>query len=69
MEFIEDKHSPSSRAYLKLWETFTRFQEYPKEGDKCLELGAAPGGWTWVLANLGCKVTLSIEPPLKSYAK
>ncbi len=56
MEFEEDKTSPPSRAYLKLWDLFTRLPIYPSPGDVCLDLGASPGGWTWVLAKLGARV-------------
>ncbi len=54
-EFEESPEAPS-RAYLKLWEVFTREGFAPKSGDTCLELGSAPGGWTWVLEGLGCNV-------------
>lgn len=54
--FVEDKSAPS-RAYLKLWELFTLIGERPKAGDVCVDLGASPGGWTWVLASLGTRVT------------
>lgn len=53
--FVEDKSAPS-RAYLKLWELFTLTGEQPKAGDVCVDLGASPGGWTWVLASLGAQV-------------
>ncbi|MGH6976298.1 MAG: SAM-dependent methyltransferase [Stellaceae bacterium] len=55
VHFVEDKTAPS-RAYLKLWELFTLIGERPKAGDVCLDLGASPGGWTWVLASLGAQV-------------
>ncbi|HEV2263280.1 MAG TPA: SAM-dependent methyltransferase [Stellaceae bacterium] len=54
--FVEDKSAPS-RAYLKLWELFALIGERPKAGDVCVDLGASPGGWTWVLAELGARVT------------
>ena len=54
--FVEDKTAPS-RAYLKLWELFTLIGERPRAGDTCLDLGASPGGWSWVLAHLGARVT------------
>lgn len=47
--FINDQRPPS-RAYLKLWEAFTRLQTWPRSPEKTLELGSAPGGWTWVVA-------------------
>lgn len=54
--FVEDREGPPSRAYLKLWEALTRLGRYPRPGETCLDLGAAPGGWTWVLAKLGARV-------------
>ena len=59
MQFIDDKRAPS-RAYLKLWELFTVYNLRPTKKDICLDLGSCPGGWTWVLAQLGCQV-LSVD--------
>ena len=53
--FVETKEPPS-RAYLKLWEFFTRTGRRPKKGDVCLELGASPGSWTWALHQCGAEV-------------
>jgi 23S rRNA (cytidine2498-2'-O)-methyltransferase len=55
--FEEDRAGPPSRAYLKLWEALTRLGVWPLPGETCLDLGAAPGGWTWALAQLGARVT------------
>ena len=63
-EFNEDKINPPSRAYLKLWEVFSRFSTKPQKGDYCLELGASPGGWTWVLRELGATVFAFDRSPL-----
>lgn len=54
--FNEDRLNPPSRAYLKLWEFFTRFQVAPTKSDVVLDLGASPGGWTWVLSRLAKRV-------------
>jgi 23S rRNA (cytidine2498-2'-O)-methyltransferase len=54
--FVEDREGPPSRAYLKLWEALTRLGRHPLPGERCLDLGAAPGGWTWALARLGAAV-------------
>jgi 23S rRNA (cytidine2498-2'-O)-methyltransferase len=62
--FDEDHIGPPSRAYLKLWEALTRFGKYPAPGETCLDLGASPGGWTWVLAKLGANVTAIDKAPL-----
>ncbi|MCE0723743.1 MULTISPECIES: SAM-dependent methyltransferase [Legionella] len=55
--FIEDKINPPNRAYLKLWEALTLLGKYPKPGDEALDLGASPGGWTYVMHSLGASVT------------
>jgi 23S rRNA (cytidine2498-2'-O)-methyltransferase len=62
--FVEDHIGPPSRAYLKLWEALTRFGRWPGAGEQCLDLGASPGGWTWVLAQLGADVTAVDKAPL-----
>lgn len=62
--FVEDKEGPPSRAYLKLWEALTRINRYPSAGEHCLDLGACPGGWTWVLAQLSANVTAVDKAPL-----
>lgn len=62
--FVEDRQGPPSRAYLKLWEGLTRMGRMPGPGDRCLDLGACPGGWTWVLAKLGAEVTAVDKAPL-----
>ncbi len=54
--FVEDRAGPPSRAYLKLWEALVLLGEWPGAGEACFDLGAAPGGWTWVLASLGARV-------------
>lgn len=61
--FIEDRTAPS-RAYLKLWEFFTLSGYRPLSSAKCLDLGSSPGGWTWVLAQLGCEVIAVDKAPL-----
>jgi len=51
----ENKSAPS-RAYLKLWELFSRIQKWPGAHQLCIDLGSAPGGWTYVLNQLGAEV-------------
>ena len=62
--FEEDRAGPPSRAYLKLWEALTRVGVWPGPGDLCVDLGAAPGGWTWVVARLGAEVMAVDKAPL-----
>ena len=63
--FVEDKQGPPNRAYLKLWEVFTLLGAAPAAGETCLDLGACPGGWTWVLQRLGAKVIAVDKAPLE----
>ncbi len=64
MAFVEDRDGPPSRAYLKLWEAFTRLGARPQPDALCLDLGATPGGWTWVMASLGARVIAVDKAPL-----
>lgn len=63
--FVEDKVNPPNRAYLKLWEALTLLKHYPKAGDCALDLGASPGGWTYVMQSLGAQVTAVDKAPLE----
>jgi 23S rRNA (cytidine2498-2'-O)-methyltransferase len=64
MLFEEDRTSAPSRAYLKLWEALTVAGVMPRPGETCLDLGASPGGWTWVVASLGAAVVSIDKAPL-----
>ena len=64
VEFVEDKTAPPNRAYLKLWELFTLTGARPRPGELCLDLGAAPGGWSWVLHETGARVIAVDKAPL-----
>lgn len=55
--FIEDKLNPPNRAYLKLWEAIILVGKTPQPGDTAMDLGASPGGWTYVMQSLGTTVT------------
>ena len=63
-QFQEDKVNPPNRAYLKLWEVLSILNQYPKPGEVCMDLGASPGGWTWVLQQLGADVLAVDKAPL-----
>lgn len=66
MSFIEDHVNPPSRAYLKLWEFFTCHAErLPRSDEHLLDMGACPGGWTWVLQSFGGKITAVDKAPLE----
>ena len=54
-----------SRAAMKLAEAFSWLDRAPESGDVCVDLGAAPGGWSWVLLKRGAKV-YAVDPALLS---
>lgn len=64
VRFVEDRAAPPSRAYLKLWEAFMLLGTRPAPGETCLDLGASPGGWSWVLQSLGARVVAVDKAPL-----
>lgn len=59
-----DDQAPS-RSYLKIEEAFVRMKEFPKAGQRVLDLGAAPGGWTYSFLKRGCEVLAVDHGPLK----
>lgn len=64
LNFAEDKEGPPSRAYRKLWEALQSAGTMPGPGQSCVDAGACPGGWTWVLAGLGASVSAIDRSPL-----
>jgi len=69
LNLVEDHENPPSRAYLKIQESLTLASslfgcELPGPGQKCFEAGACPGGWTWVLTELGATVHAVDRAPL-----
>jgi len=63
--FVEDKVGPPSRAYRKLWEALLFAGKLPGPGDRCVDAGACPGGWTWALAGLGAEVLAIDRAPIE----
>ena len=66
-QLVEDREGPPSRAYLKLYESFARMRRWPRAGETCLDLGASPGGWTWLLAQTGASVVAIDNAPLADH--
>ena len=50
-----------SRAAMKLAEAFLWLDRAPDPGELCVDLGAAPGGWTWVLLERRARV-IAVDP-------
>jgi len=61
---IAESAEPPSRAYQKLFEVFTVHGIKIARGSHVLDMGCAPGGWTWVLSELGLDVTAVDKAPL-----
>ncbi|OGK05588.1 MAG: hypothetical protein A2W80_17810 [Candidatus Riflebacteria bacterium GWC2_50_8] len=51
-------HDPQApcRSYYKLEEAWQVAGIYPRKGEVCIDLGAAPGGWTWAALKRGARV-------------
>jgi FtsJ-like methyltransferase len=56
--------TPPSRAYRKLDEAFAWMGAAPGAGALCVDLGAAPGGWTLTAARRGARVVAVDRAPL-----
>ncbi|MEZ0230638.1 MAG: SAM-dependent methyltransferase [Planctomycetota bacterium] len=56
VEIPPDKTAPSS-AYRKVEEAYLLLGEAPKAGERVVDLGAAPGGWSWTALKRGATVT------------
>ncbi len=62
---LEENHvDPPSTAYLKMWEALTRLGRLPQSAEQCIDAGACPGGWTWVLEKCGAEVLALDRSPL-----
>ena len=59
-----DEAAPS-RSFLKVEEAFFRMGIEPKAGETVIDLGAAPGGWSYAFAKRGAQVTAVDNGPLK----
>jgi 23S rRNA (cytidine2498-2'-O)-methyltransferase len=64
VHFVENHSGPPSRAYLKLWEALALLGCRPGPGERCLDLGSSPGGWSWALQRLGAYVISVDKAPL-----
>ena len=59
-----DAKAPS-RSYLKIEEVFERMGEAPAPGQRVVDLGAVPGGWSYAFLKRGCRVLAVDNGPLK----
>lgn len=56
--------APPSRAYQKLEEALCWMEAAPGAGDLCVDLGAAPGGWTATALQRGASVVAVDRAPV-----
>lgn len=58
---------------MKLYEAFTFLGCFPKKNHTVVELGASPGGWTWVLQQLNTNILAFdrsvLDPRIMGYDK
>jgi hypothetical protein len=59
-----DDREPPSRAYRKLEEAWQWMGAAPGPGETCVDLGAAPGSWTYAAARRGATVFALDRAPL-----
>jgi len=60
----ENNKDPPSSAYLKLQEALVRLRYTPNASSFCIDAGACPGGWSWVLLACGAHVHAIDRSPL-----
>lgn len=63
----DDERAPS-RSYLKVEEAYVVFGREPRDGETVVDLGAAPGGWSYSAAKRGARVLALDNGPLKGGA-
>jgi 23S rRNA (cytidine2498-2'-O)-methyltransferase len=63
----DDPLAPS-RSYLKVEEAYTVLGREPAPGELVIDLGAAPGGWSYSAAKRGARVIALDNGPLKGGA-
>ncbi len=63
----DDERAPS-RSYLKVEEAYIILGREPQAGETVVDLGAAPGGWSFSAAKRGAKVIAIDNGPLKGGA-
>lgn len=65
---MKDDSAAPSRSYLKVEEAFSIMRHQPGEGEVVVDLGAAPGGWSYAAAKRGAKVVAIDNGPMKNGA-
>lgn len=63
---IAEDHEAPARAFSKLMEAQQRLGRFIRPGETCVDLGASPGGWTWVAVQQGARVMAIDRSPLRA---
>ena len=61
---VAEDRRPPSRAYRKLEEAFCWMDDQPRAGELCVDLGGAPGGWSYAVLKRGARVVAVDRSPL-----
>jgi len=68
---VERDRTPPSRAYQKAEEAFQWMGAAPAAGERVVDLGGAPGGWSYTALRRGAEVLAvdraPLEPPVKGH--
>lgn len=68
---IDDDRGAPSSAYRKAEEAFARLGRAPAQGERVVDLGGSPGGWTWTALKRGARVLAidraPLEPPVHGH--
>ncbi len=65
---MADDDAAPSRSYLKIEEAYIVLGQEPRSGETVVDLGAAPGGWSYSAAKRGARVIAVDNGPLKGGA-
>jgi 23S rRNA (cytidine2498-2'-O)-methyltransferase len=65
---MADDPAAPSRSYLKIEEAYSVLGSEPAPGETVVDLGAAPGGWSYSAARRGAQVVAVDNGPLKDGA-
>lgn len=65
---MKDDSAAPSRSYLKIEEAFSVMGNQPRPGERVVDLGAAPGGWSYAAAKRGALVSAIDNGPMKNGA-
>lgn len=66
---VEHDDQAPCRSYYKLEEAWIQSGIFPRKNEVCVDLGAAPGGWTWAALKRGARVVAVDAAELKKHVE